>query len=223
MSVRELLDQSSRSCAGGRVSDTPTLRTIEMQKFLIAAAMAVCLTPPAHATLNFTFSFVGTPGDGVPGTVTGEIYGLTDNTANQPATDIVITSYPSALTYLPSTPWDIFSVPGMYFDVNSFTVSSGQITAASFLEVWPSNAGLLFLNAEGITGGLETSPIQLSTLDLGDSPVTYTPLTADAPEPASIAVLLSGLFGLGLMRRRAVGQLEGSKTEQNHCASGSAT
>jgi hypothetical protein len=61
----------------------------------LAFALAGGVTP-ARADLIFDFSFSNTTGN-VAGTVTGEILGLTDNTALEAATDIVITSYPDAV------------------------------------------------------------------------------------------------------------------------------
>jgi hypothetical protein len=78
--------------------------------------------------LDFTISFTGTvPPGTVAGTVTGEIFGLTEGTG-VPATNVIVTSYPPSLQ-LPAPPQTIFT------DIiaNSFTVNSmDQITAAEF-------------------------------------------------------------------------------------------
>src|ERR1700679_90346 len=90
------------------------------------AAVAVALaTAPAHAGLNFDFSF-GNVNGSIPGTVTGEIFGLTDNSTSA-ATDLVIDSYPVGLT-LPAVPWDIFNAAGYSITANTFTVTGGVVT-----------------------------------------------------------------------------------------------
>src|SRR5271170_3031461 len=61
----------------------------------------------AHAVpLDFMFSFSNTVG-AVNGTVTGEIFGLTDN-ATGPASNVILDSYPTGLD-LPAPPLTVFS------------------------------------------------------------------------------------------------------------------
>ena len=167
-----------------------------MRGFLIAAAAAALVSaPPAHAGLNFDFSFNSTTND--PGTVTGEIFGLTDN-ATSAATDLVIDSYPAGFS-APAVPWDVFSSPSVSPD-NSFTVSGGQITAADSRIEFLGEFGL------NILGGLNFLEVGAAEwLNKGGfAGVTYTadPPATNTPEPTSIALLLSGLFGLRLIGRR---------------------
>ena len=67
---------------------------------LILGAGLIGLMHPAaaHATLlDFTFSFTGTvPPGSVAGTVTGEIFGLTEG-ASSSATNVIVVSYPVGL------------------------------------------------------------------------------------------------------------------------------
>jgi hypothetical protein len=85
--------------------------------------------------LTFDFSFTNTAPGVTPGTVTGEIVGLSDN-ATSAATAVIINSYPSALGTIP-TPINLFSYPLIAGNpnsiaANSFSVSGGQITASDF-------------------------------------------------------------------------------------------
>jgi hypothetical protein len=166
-----------------------------MRNSLIATAISAVLISPisAHAGLNFTFSFTNDPSVGnTPGTVTGEIFGLTDNSTSA-ATNVVIFSDPAALV-LPTNPYDIFDVPGAIFLSNSFTVSSGQITTADFLET----NGNFVLSLGGPTGA--NYLFGFNATETGtDAGGTYVP--AAVPEPASITLLLSGLLGVLLSQR----------------------
>jgi hypothetical protein len=169
-----------------------------MRKLLITTAVmvAIVVAQPAHAGLNFLFSFTNTIGT-VPGKVTGEIFGLTNN-ATSAATDVVITSYPAGLTGVPPLPWDIFGAVGKTVNFNSFTVSSGQITAANFHEIanlGNAEVGLNAVFASTAYNFLFSPGSQTVTNDGGFLGATYTLVAA--PEPASIALLLSGLLGIG--------------------------
>src|ERR1700722_601308 len=70
--------------------DILPVNTMPKLALLITIFLSVAIGCEA-STLVFDFSFVGTTN--VPGTVTGEIDGLVDNTSNQAATDIKILSY----------------------------------------------------------------------------------------------------------------------------------
>jgi hypothetical protein len=89
----------------------------------------------------YPFSFSNVIGN-TAGTVSGLIYGLADNTAGQPASDLVITSVPLGFAPLPfPTPFSAFAYSvwlmqnqwaGSAIASNSFDVANGVITSALF-------------------------------------------------------------------------------------------
>ena len=99
----------------------PVMKSSTLGAFAFASALALASTPGQALTFNFSFSNeIGN----VPGTVTGQIDGLQDNTpafAN-PATAIFIDSAPSVFN-LPLP----FSVPIAGATSNGFGVSNGEI------------------------------------------------------------------------------------------------
>ena len=176
----------------------------------VVCAIALVAAQAAHASplLNFTFSFTDTtdaPGNG-GGTVTGEVFGLTNN-ATGAASDVVITSYPALYNGLiPSAPFDI-GAAGSYGS-NTFTVANGVITS-SVLTVFDPLAGGTDVSLQLDTSGDGGFPGLLSynammtgyqTNTQYNSTVTYQ--VADAPEPGSLALLGSGLVALLTLRRR---------------------
>jgi hypothetical protein len=175
-------------------------------KFLACAAfgaLIVAFAAPARAgLLNFSFSFTTVPHqDGTtPGTVTGEIEGLSDNSTGA-ASDVIIETAPSALGGISTEgplPIDL-NASGWVSIFNSFTVSGGQITDASFFAVAAdSNAGI-FLNVSG--DNLVTFDDEVTTVanEGGFAGATYAPLVAapSVPEPASFQVGFASLPILG--------------------------
>src|SRR5438045_3963614 len=88
----------------------------------IAAGLLMAAATPAHATLlNFEFSFSGDSSH--PGTVTGEIDGLTDNATSAASAVIIDTS---SIPFGFPLPYKIGSV-GDNPVLNTFTVTNGQI------------------------------------------------------------------------------------------------
>ena len=159
-------------------------KVIAMRGLLVAAvAFSVLVSSiPAHAGLDFAFSFTNTFGL-VNGTVTGEIDGLTDN-ATSAATDLIITGYPVGLA-LPGTPWDIFNAAGFVVGGNSFTVTGEHVTAALFIEASLGNSTSLTLNDSGVNGLQDATGNDVLDID-GFTGITFTQI----PEPASGALVL---------------------------------
>jgi hypothetical protein len=123
------------AAAAASVSEMVTaMKSRTLGSFAFAFAMALVSTP-GHA-LNFNFSFTNVTGN-TPGTVTGEIDGLTDNTTG-PATAVFIDSAPS-----------VFNLPthlrvGGFPTFNTFTVSSGIITDSDYFTTFQLGGPLVY-------------------------------------------------------------------------------
>jgi hypothetical protein len=172
---------------------------------LVASGMAL---PSASAWAdNFEISFTNTIGN-VPGTVTLEVMGLTNNTTG-PASSVTITSYPSALNpYIADAGTNVLAWE--YQNSNVFTETAGNLVSESF-------------GASDIAGGqVEAVVLNTTTNNLGNGPAPidflgYGPLTSSinpyiaavetvptspVPVPAAAWLMLSGLGGLAAMARK---------------------
>jgi PEP-CTERM motif len=159
--------------------------------------------------LNFYFSVTNTVGD-VPGTFTGEIFGLTDN-ATSSASSVVIQSIPAGMNNLVSPPIDATLWDQQY--QNSFQVVNGQVVDGGFWAQQTVNGFLhgyqLYINgADGPYNFLNLDGVD-DTFVRGDDGLAAANITpASVPEPASC--ILAGLgamcvAGYTTMRRRREG------------------
>lgn len=193
-----------------------------MSKYRIAVILLACLSSflclRNASALNFDFSFSNTWG-GVPGTVTGTVFGLTDNASSQTASSIILTSVPVVF----DAPGD--SGHGQFGDdpttwpvqtSNSFTVVSDVITEATF---YASTDGALsgrVLFNLGLNSGYYMKDVDLIggiTLDeiLGSYKATNWEASGSkdtilTPEPSTIS-----LIGLGTMYIVAVAYIRRKK------------
>lgn len=174
-------------------------------KLLIAGVAAATSVASFANAMNFFFSFTNDPGLGnVAGTVTGEIFGLTDN-ATSAATSVVIDSVPTALTGLPSTPFTAAAYAadlGEFIGSNSFTVTSGAVTNADY-QIW---GGDFALNVGGAFNSLSSPDAseRVQNLD-GMGGITFSVASA-APEPAAWTMMVLGIGALGGAMRSARGK-----------------
>ena len=177
------------------------------QMLTILGAGFICLMSPttSHATLlDFTFAFSNTVGS-VAGTVTGEIFGLTDN-ATGPAANVILDSYPAGLG-LSMPPLTVFTINA---GTNSFTVLAGEITAANydaFDAMFKASLRLdVLLGDNNVLASTQGSGFVAN--NDGFAGVTYTPVTVPAPPlatgpvAASVTLLATGLAALWPWCRR---------------------
>lgn len=178
-------------------------------RFLAAvAALAFSAASATAAPLDFAFSFNNVfPGNDGGGVVTGIIRGLEEGTGAATSVEVLTNS-------------DGFGV-GEYVPTtlsNSWTVTGGEITAFNFLSQGFANSApvvtdsSLFFNSTPVfsatfRAGLRNNPNAVTTGDPGvettDIALTFTAASsAVVPVPAAAPLLVSGLAGLALLRRR---------------------
>ncbi|WP_424964570.1 VPLPA-CTERM sorting domain-containing protein [Dinoroseobacter sp. S375] len=173
----------------------------------ISLVCAFLLAAPSANALSFDFSFSNTVGN-VAGTVTGTVSGLADN-ATGAATSLILTSVPAA-TGGQTNPNTSDVVQWTAIDVNSFTVTNGQITDFMFSAVLEAAPVFEFfclgdpacapVGAETLYGtAFFAVPFTFVGTDGGFAGVTFTPTAI--PLPAGLLLMLSALGGLGAARR----------------------
>ena len=172
--------------------------------FALAISVIVLLGTPAKGD-NFTFSFTSPPvgGGNIPGTVTGEILGLTNNTTG-PAAQVLIESYPSYYgSALGTLPVDVTLWATQYS--NTFTEAGGVVTAAAYGAYRPGvpSASLFYLTNWSGCALLEIGSYVTVNCD-GISGANIAPLTSSpVPEPSTLVLALTGVVGLiGRLRRK---------------------
>ncbi len=185
----------------------------------LSASVAIAAATPASAA-DFTFSFTNDVGN-VAGTVTGEVFGLTNN-ATSAATSVQVFTWPSGLipvanqpTYVP--PLDATTWASQFG--NSFTVVNDAVTSGAFHAdntTGVSSLDRLWINFGPCSSGPTCSFLSLGTSDgqyvwtgiagttfclVGGSCSTIGGAGGGVPEPATWAMMLIGVGGLGAALR----------------------
>jgi len=168
-------------------------------------ATALAAAPASAAPLNFTFSFTNALNGG--GTVSGIVRGLAEGTGAATSVEVTANSLGFGLGEYIGSP-----------DLNSWTVTGGAITAFDFLAFGAFNSApavttaTIFFDSADLLGasfraGVGDSPFgvtngdnSVSTADIG---LVFAPAVAPIPLPAAGLMLLAGLGGLAVLRRRA--------------------
>jgi hypothetical protein len=178
-----------------------------MKLFTLLSAF-VLLIGHAQAQSQFDFSFTGSAGTGAGETISGVI---TLNASQNAATNVLLTSLPANFDI--DLPADYnWAAPSGYLDLNSFTVTDGNISAASF--DWngdiDANDDVFELSMNDTEDGQQIPGInQFLNLqyengyvgnDNGLSGITFTPVAA--PEPATLALAALGAGALLKLRRQ---------------------
>jgi hypothetical protein len=144
----------------------------------------------------------------VAGTVTGEIFWLTNDNTPGAASQVIVNSYPAGLpdpSNLGPAPIDVTAWGDQI--ANQFTESNGLLTSADFdaLSGSPEEGDLLLNLADNFTGDTFSLNAQyLVPSGVGSNVAAYTPVTAivPTPEPASAFLLAGVLLAVGFVARK---------------------
>jgi hypothetical protein len=174
-------------------------RLLRVVRTTLAALPVVLLAGVAQAgTLNFDFSVTNTIGN-VPGTFTGEIFGLTDN-ATSAASSVVILSIPSGMNNVVSPPIDA-TLWNQQLE-NSFTVVNGEVVDGGFVAkqtINGFNSGYqLWINGDN-AGKFNENFLNLDGTDKryvwgndGLAAANIVPAGSSVPEPAGYLLTIMG-------------------------------
>ena len=172
-----------------------------MKKLLVAVttfATILIWAAPVHAA-TFNFSFTNQPPlGGVDGTVTGTIDGLAD-TGTSAATAVFITSSPAGLFYPLSASDNFLSQPSVSVTSNTFTVTSGVLTAMDFRAEFPiANTQEFFLLTLILGSGSEFIANRVGPTTNFEV-ISTTATFSKVPLPGALPLFATGLVGLGLL------------------------
>ncbi len=183
---------------------------------LMATTLAVAITAPHAKALEFTFSFSNVTGS-TPGTVSGKITGLEDNTSNQAADSVIIESFPGSL----GGSFDEGDDAVAWNDVqeNSFSVTNGEIVSAMFYAETASFNNLFALNTVVLGDLFDANYLTLDrSTDVsntgGFEGASYSLLSTPVPFgviPDTGIGILAGIWGISRLRKTMRGRKSFSK------------
>jgi hypothetical protein len=164
------------------------------------AAMAAGGAPRSAHALTFSFSFTNTANGG--GTVTGMIYGLSDDTSNESPTEIDISS--NTLGFGVGT-YGTASFPGNFEDgVDLFSVSGGVISSAQLEYFGEFNSSpnvtccsLYLYYDTAYSNGYGLTDTGGSVSDTAGDFDIFTNVSA-TPIPSALPLFASGFGAMGL-------------------------
>jgi len=182
-----------------------TMRLKSMTAIFALAISAIVFLGPTAKADDFSFSFTNTLGT-VPGAVTGEILGLTNNSTSA-ATQVIIETFPPALNAPFSPPLDAT----LWSDQleNSFTEEAGVIVSGGFQAQTTFDVlgiATLSIDASGFNGlsfchcVVGVSPYVEG--DPGLAAANIQPLSSPVPEPTSVIFLITMLLAVAFMARK---------------------
>ena len=165
----------------------------------LAILAALALTMPMASAEDFDFTFTGTIYS--PGTVTGELIGLSPDGTSSP-TDVILFSNSDGIK-----DGDLYAMGWFNYaqSPNTFTVVNNTITAEDFTLFSANTNGYLALGLhfDGAVFNLVDNALtdqQTGNVD-GVDGVTFTPV--DVPEPASFGIFLLGALISSVGGRRS--------------------
>src|ERR1039458_6977378 len=165
-----------------------------MIRAFLWVSVGVALSGAYAKADNFNFSITGSLG-----TVTGEIFGLTNDGLNHAATEVLILTYPASLDPFPTldvTAWDTQVS-------NLFTEFAGSVTSAFFEATDGPTVGFYpdtyFFSLDTSLGEVESTSPPVRE-DIG--PTIFTP--AAVPEPNALVLLSTALLLVALVARKRI-------------------
>jgi hypothetical protein len=165
-----------------------------MKRAVLMAVATMSLLGVNAKADNFTFSF-SQPG---VGTVTGEIFGLQDDGAYHPATEVLITSAPASFEFYPVLPFDPIATDWDQQNYNTFQETGGVITDGDFIATSTGVVGLAIAVLSIYSGSFYTDAPDA----LFDDGIYGTATFAPVPEPFAWFLLLTVMLAVAIVKKK---------------------